>query len=79
MAGLLDIENNNRQQALGQIGYLSGLDAEREANNERISSQADSQQKSALASGITTAAIGAAISNPIMGAMGAIGALGSLF
>ena len=79
MAGLLDIENNNRQQALGQIGYLSGLDAEREANNERISSQSAAQQQGALASGITTFGIGAATGNPIMMGMGAIGALGSLF
>ena len=79
MAGLLEIQNNNRKQALGQMGYLSGLEGNRNANNERMKSQAEAQQKQALGSGAMTLGIGLATSNPIMAGMGAIGILGSLF
>jgi len=79
MAGLLQMDNQNRKIALGQMGYLSGLSAQRDANNQALRDQASAQRKQAIGSGIGTIGVGLATGNPILAGMGAIGLLGSLF
>ena len=79
MAGILDIQNNNRQQALGQMGYLSGLDSQRRANNENLKSQAKAQRNQGIGSGLGTLAVSAATGNPVGMVMGGLQVLGSLF
>ena len=80
MAGLLQLYDQDRKQGLGQMGYLAGLEGQRDAFNEQQKAAAANQRKTGLASGATTFATMAAMGNPVGGAVvGGLQILGSLF
>ena len=79
MPGLLDIQNNKRQMALGQFNYLNGLDAQRTANNDQLNASAEAQQKQGIGAGVGTLAVSAATGNPVGMVMGGVQILGSVF
>ncbi len=79
MPGILDVQNDNRRQALGQFGQLAGLETQRNNFNRQMQAQAKAQRKQGLGSGIGTLAMGVATGNPVGMVMGGIQILGSLF
>lgn len=79
MPGLLDIQNNKRQLAMGQFNYLAGLDTQRQANNKQLLSSAKGQQMDAIGGGLGAMAVGAVTGNPVGIVTGGLSVLGSLF
>ncbi len=81
MLGYLNnLYTNDRKQALGQMGYLAGLDAQRQANNDAMRDVARQQQMQTIGSAVGTFGSMALMGNPVTGAvMGGLTLLGSLF
>ncbi len=81
MQGYLNnLYTNDRKQALGQMGYLAGLDAQRQANNDAMRDVARQQQMQTIGSAVGTFGSMALMGNPAAGAvMGALRLFGSLF
>lgn len=82
--GMLQNLNNlytqDRQQALGQLGYLSGLAANRNAQNQQMQAAARSQQMQTTGGALGTFGTYALMGNPVTGGiMAGLGILGSLF
>ena len=79
MAGILDVQNNKRQLAMGQFNYLNGLAGQRDRNNQQLRASAKGQRADAIGSGVGSMAVGLATGNPIGVVTGGLSILGSLF
>lgn len=77
---LLNFANQDRSQALGQMGYLNGLGVSRDASNNALNQNARDQRNNAIGGALGTFASVAMTGNPITGAvLGGVSLLGSLF
>ncbi len=81
MLGYLNnLYTNDRKQALGQMGYLAGLDAQRQANNDAMHRAASQQQRNTIFGALGTVGKFAWAGHPMAGlALGGLSLLGSIF
>lgn len=79
MAGLLDLAQVDKNNALQGFGQAAQLEQRRDDNNEQLQQQADAQRKQAVGSAIGTgASVAMAAGGPAGLAVGGLMLLGSL-
>ena len=77
---LMGFANQDRTQALNQMGFLSGLSVSRDATNQQLGDAARDRRNSTIGGALGAFTQGAASGNPLTGAItGGISLLGSLF
>jgi hypothetical protein len=80
LGNLNNLYTQDRAQALGQMGYLSGLAANRNAQNQQMNAAARSQQMQTIGGALGTFGTYALMGTPVTGGiMAGLGILGSLF
>lgn len=80
LQNLNGLYTQDRAQALGQMGYLSGLAANRNAQNQQMNAAARSQQMQTIGGALGTLGTYALMGNPVTGGiMAGMSILGSLF
>lgn len=80
LGNLNNLYTQDREQSLGQMGYLSGLAANRNAQNQQMNAAARSQQMQTIGGALGTFATYALMGTPATGAiMAGMSILGSLF
>ena len=80
MAGLLELAQVDKNNALAGFRQASQLEARRDNNNEQLQMQADAQRKQAVGTAIGTgASVAMAAGGPAGLAVGGLMLLGSLF
>jgi len=79
MAGIIDVSNQKRGNAVGQLGYLSGLETQRDSTNKQINAQNKQQRNQKIGAGIGGATTMLMATGPVGMAAGGLMLLGSLF